>query len=216
MRGVLRVQQGVGVRTHGIGPPRHGAVGEVVRGHAAAHAELSAADADDDLVLDHHGRARARLAHRGVAVDRLPDHGPRRRVECHHRGVGLVKDDLAVSVRHAAVDRVAAHHRDRARVLLRLVLPDDPAVGVQVESVDDVGKRRVHVHRVADDQRAAFVAAEHAGREGPRDLNVSDVAAVDLRQLAVARVGVVAGGHHPFGGVFLHNQKFVVGARRRR
>ena len=52
----------------------------------------------------------------------------------------------------------------------------------QVERVDDVRKRRVDVHRAADDERLAFVSAEDAGRERPRDLQVLDVLGVDFAQ----------------------------------
>ena len=132
-----------------------------------------------------------------VAVDRAPLHLAGLRVERDDGGVGLVQEDLAVGVGDAAVDRVAAHHRDHVRVLLRLVLPDDPAVLVQVERVDDVRERRVHVHHVADDERRALVAAQHAGREGPGDLEIADVVLVDLVERRVARVGVVAGLDRP-------------------
>ena len=34
---------------------------------------------------------------------------------------------------------------------------------VEVERVDDVGKRRMHVNDAADDEGRALVAAQHAG-----------------------------------------------------
>ena len=52
-----------------------------------------------------------------------PDHLAGLGVERDQRGVGLLQEDLAVAVGQAAVDGVAAHHRDDGRVLLRLVLP---------------------------------------------------------------------------------------------
>ena len=71
------------------------------------------------------------------------------------------------------------------------VLPDDLAVLGQIEREDRVRERRVHVHHVADHQRRALVPAQHAGGEGPGDLEVADVLLVDLVELRVAGVGVV-------------------------
>ena len=107
------------------------------------------------------------------------------------RGVGLVQEDGAVGIGEAAIDRVTAHHRDHGRILLGLVLPDDLAVVVEVERVDDVREGGVDVHHVADDEGRALVAAQHAGREGPGDLEVLDVRGVDLVELGIAGVGVV-------------------------
>ena len=53
------------------------------------------------------------------------------------------------------------------------------------------------VHRVANHQRAAFVAAQHAGRECPGDLQLPDVRRVDLIELGIPRIGVVALLHNP-------------------
>ena len=103
-----------------------------------------------------------------------------------------MQEDLAVGIGDAAVDGVAAHHRNDVRVLLRLVFPEDLAVVVQVERIDVVREGRVDIHHVADDQRRAFVAAQHAGREGPGDLQVLDVVLVDLIEFGIAGVGVVA------------------------
>jgi hypothetical protein len=70
-----------------------------------------------------------------------------------------MEEDLAVRVGQAAVDRVAAHHRDDIRILLGLVFPQNLAVVVKVERKDSVGERRVQKHGVADDKRRPFMSA---------------------------------------------------------
>ena len=157
----------------------------------ALHAELAARDADDDLVLDRQNRRGVGLALLRVAVHDRPVDLAGLGVERHEGGVGLVQEDGAVGVGQATVDRVTAHDRDHGRILLRLVLPEDLRLVVEVEGVHDVRERRVHVHHVADDERRALVAAQHAGRERPGDLQVLDVLGVDLVELRVTRIRVV-------------------------
>ena len=110
----------------------------------AAHAELAAGDADEHLVLEDERRVGAGLALRRIAVLHRPDDLAGLGVERDERGVGLVQEDLAVGVGEAAIDRVAAHHRNDVRILLGLVFPEDLAVVVEIERIDDVGERRVH------------------------------------------------------------------------
>ena len=65
----------------------------------------------------------------------------------------------------AAVDDVAAGNAHRARVgdaARRSTSAAPPGFG-QIDGVQQVRKRRHHVHRVADDQRLSFVAAGNAG-----------------------------------------------------
>ena len=115
-----------------------------------------------------------------------------------------MQDYLAVAIGHAAIDGVAAHHRNDVRILLRLVFPDDLVLLRKVKSVDLVWERRMDIHNVADDERAAFVAAQHAGREGPGHLELADILCVDLVQLGIEGIGVVARGHHPIFRVLRH------------
>src|SRR5262249_53236544 len=51
--------------------------------------------------------------------------------------------------------------------------------------------------RVVDDERLSFVSAEHAGREGPRDVEILRVGRRDLRERAVATRRVIARGKSP-------------------
>ena len=123
--GLLGVDQDLIVRSLGVGPPDLLADLEIVGGDVALHAELAAGDADQHLVLDHERRRGAGLALAGIAVLRAPRDLAGLGVERDQRGVGLVQEDLAVAIGDAAVNRVAAHHRDDVRILLGLVLPDD-------------------------------------------------------------------------------------------
>ena len=66
------------------------------------------------------------------------------------------------------------------------------------------------VHDVADHQRPALVAAQDAGREGPRHLQLADVVGRDLFELRVPMVGVIACRHHPFFRVLRHFDEFIV------
>ena len=50
----------------------------------------------------------------------------------------------------------------------------------------------MHIQRIADHQRTAFVTAQNAGRKSPCHLQLVNVALVDLVQLAVAREGEIS------------------------
>ena len=88
------------------------------------------------------------------------------------------------AIGEAAVDRVAAHHRDDVRILLGLVFPEDLAVVIEVEREDRIRERRLEIHHVADDERRAFVSAQDAGRESPGGRDLVDILGVDLFELA--------------------------------
>ncbi len=125
--------------------------------------------------------------------------------------IGLVEDDLAVAIGDAAVDRVAAHHRDDRRILLRLVLPEDLAVVVEIEREDVVRERRAARYITSPmTSGAAFMAAQHAGRECPDRTQILDVVLVDLLELAVAVIGVIAGRHDPLVWVFFELDQLVI------
>ncbi|OIQ74144.1 hypothetical protein GALL_442100 [mine drainage metagenome] len=132
-------------------------------------------------------------------------------IERHQRVIGLMQEDLAVRIGQAAVDRVAAHHRNHVGILLRLVLPDDPVVVGEVERVHRVRERRMHIHHVADDQRTTLMAAQHPGRERPGHLQFADIGRRDLLQLRVTRIGVVTRRHHPVVRVLRHLDQLVIG-----
>ena len=163
-----------------IGAPGELAVLDVIGAEPAANAELAAGHADIHLVLEHVRRVGAGLALGGIAVLHRPDDRAGLGVERDERRVRLMEEDLAVGIGQAAVDGVAAHHRDDVGILLGLIFPENLAVVVEVERKDSIRERRVDVHDVADDERRAFVAAQNAGRERPGWRELVDVLGVDL------------------------------------
>src|SRR5439155_8770727 len=78
------------------------------------------------------------------------------------------------------------------------------------------GKRAVDVEHVADHQGAALVAAQHAGRECPRDAQVLDVFGADLLERAVAVVLHVARLHRPVLRVLAELDDLRIGERESR
>ena len=123
--GLFGVDHDLVIRPFGERAPDLLAALEIVGGDVTLHAELAAGDPDQDLVLDHQRRRGSGRALAGIAVLDRPRHLAGLGIERDQRGVGLVQEDLAVPIGHAAVHRVAAHHRDDVRILLRLVFPDD-------------------------------------------------------------------------------------------
>ena len=51
---------------------------------------------------------------------------------------------------------------------------------IEIERINGVGKRRMHVNDAADDERRALMAAQHAGGEGPDGRQPLRIAGVDL------------------------------------
>ena len=90
-------------------------------------------------------RPASRFSHRARRVSYRPD-----------------KKDLAIAIGDAAIDGVAAHHRNDARVLPRFIFPGNPAIMIEIERVYDIGERRMHIHKVADDQRRPLMTAQDA------------------------------------------------------
>src|SRR2546427_7961113 len=192
-------EQNLSVGALAVGAPDALAGLDVIGRHGPADAELTAAHANDDLVLHHVRRAGHRRADLRVGVLGLPRLFAGLGVEGDQGAVELVQEDLAVCVRQATVDVVTARDRLNARVLLREVLPLDLAHirTLQVERIDVVRKRGVNVHRVADHEGRSLVTTERAGRERPRWSQVLDVVSGDLVEGAEAGGRVVLAGHHP-------------------
>lgn len=118
----------------------------------------------------------------------------------HRDGVRVqrVVDDLAVGEGGAAIHQVAAGDalRRGGRPWLVAPLRRGPRAA-QVERVEHVGEGRDDVHRRADYERSALVAAEVAGRERPGHLQVPHVPGVDLGEPAVAGARIVLTGAEP-------------------
>ena len=160
------------------------------------------------FVLDDERRHRDRLAAIHVAHLRPPQLGARRGVDGDGVTVEQVVDDLAVGERRAAIHDVAARDADRRLRILRPVLPLERKARLrQIERVRHVRVWRDDVHRVADDERLALVAAQHAGRECPRDVEILRVARRDLRERTVSASGVVAAGQQPLAVLVVRRRR---------
>ncbi|MGF6918248.1 hypothetical protein OKW28_002421 [Paraburkholderia sp. 40] len=172
-------------------------------------------DASQHLVAEYVRRVGVGFAGFRIAVLRAPHHLARLRVQRDELGVGLLQEDLAVAICETAIDGVAAHHRDDLFILLRLILPDERLI-LQVDRNNLVRKRGVDIHRVADHERRAFMAAQHAGRHGPCDLQFADVVLVDLLERAVAVIRIIARLGRPVGWVFHQSVELRIGLRSQR
>ena len=139
---------------------------------------------------------------REVAHLRAPEQLARRRVDGDGVSVEQVVEDLPVGVRGAAIHDVAAREPDGRLRVLRADLPLERLAllsrGRARSATLGYGVTTYIV--LSDDERLSLVAAQHAGGERPRGVQVLRVGRRDLRELAVARARVVAGGHLPFAG----------------
>jgi hypothetical protein len=125
----------------------------------------------------------------------VPHHLAGLGVEADQMGVRRGDDQGAFIDRHVArreVDRVG----DQLCRQLALVFPDEIAVG-GVEGLDAVGVVEDEEHAVVDDRGGLGGARDH--RPGPGDLEVLDVALVDLLERAVAVAVKGAPPHQPIG-----------------
>ncbi len=86
----------------------------------------------------------------------------------------------------------------------------------EVQGHYDIRKRSDEIHRVADDKRTAFMAAQYTGRERPGDLKIADVRGVDLIELRISLAAVVARLDRPIRGIARKLDHVLVGVRLRR
>ena len=221
------LRAGLAGRGDGVGAPDFLVGVEVGRRDPAADAVLGAGNARDREVLDDERSARDHLALVGIGDLALPGDLAGVLVGGDDAAVQRVRDDLVAPERHAAVVDAAA--RDGARpvvVGLGVHLPDEialTAVGVDlVDGAPAVGD--VH-EAVLDDGRALKAAVrpdaaalDAAERYGPSNLQVLDVAGVDLveRREPLRRVAAVVEKPVPLlaRGVEQAVRRHVAGVRR--
>ena len=190
------VVAGLAFAGNGIGPPQLLAVLGIIGGDIAAHAELAAGAADDDLAVDdqrHQGHVLALLVvlHLGVP---------------HHlAGLGVKRDDMVVGggeIELVLPEADAAAGRMQLEQIvgkLPLVAPIFVAgLGVQR---DHLAHRRRHEHHAVVDDRRRLVTFDHAGREGPDRGEVLHIRGVDLVERAVALPVIGPPVEHPVGGL---------------
>ena len=108
-----------------MGPPDFLAGGLVQRHQGTAHAVLTARETGDNQVF-YHGRWRCNDGALRVVNDfRLPQLLARLGIKRHHMGIKAANENLAIGIRYAAVDNVAAGELLDALGNLWLVSPLD-------------------------------------------------------------------------------------------
>ena len=194
MRGVERLEprsdEHVGVRTGVVGLPRDLPASRVQRGDPAADAELPAAVADINEPVGDQRSHRHGLALVDLAELDLPQLLAALRI--HRDGVSVegVEEHPSVGIGRAAIHHVAARHALRRAGRAGIVLPLLGS-GRDVEGVEQIGIRGHDEHGAVGHDRSGLVSAQHAGREGPSELQILRVLGVDLVQRAEPGAGVV-------------------------
>ena len=166
------------VAWHGIETPHLFAGLGIVSRHVTAHAEFSAAVADQHLAFDDARGARDRIA-LGTIDDRVdaPDRLTTGRIEGNQASVKTAHVDLALPDRHAPVYRPAAALAEVFGRHLRVVFPEQLA-GSGIDRIDNA-EGPGGVHHPIDHQRRGFGAAVDIQFRRPGHAQLADVARID-------------------------------------
>ncbi len=154
----------------------------------AADAVLAAAEADEHLVLDDERRHRDRVAKLGIAHRHVPERAAGRGIERDQVPVERAGVDDVAKDRDAAVVGAAAHARVGRHGVA--VLPEH-AAGLRVHR-QHVVRPLGDIHDPVHDERRGLPRAEHLIGQNPLELEILDVAGLDLRQQTVALTGIAA------------------------
>src|SRR5699024_8826186 len=138
---------------------------DVVGRDIAAYAELTARYANNHIAVNDGGMVGHGLTLGRVGVLHVPDFLAGFGVQRINQATQCVEDDLAVTVEHTAVDRIATGHADGRRVGFRLELPGNLIGIVEIDGVHVVGIGRDEIHHLADHQRRPLESALRTGRE---------------------------------------------------
>ena len=194
----VRADQHVPIRARAVGGPDDMAVLGVERLDPAAHPELAARIADQNLVLYDERRHRDGLADIDVADLRVPDGLSGAGIDGEGVVVERIEIDPSVGEGGAAVDDVAAGDPLRGRLRFGLKSPLHGRAGLgEIKCIENVGIGGHDIHRSTDHERCRFLTLVHAQRKGERYLEILDVLGGDFGQLAVAGGGIVLGRHGP-------------------
>ena len=150
MRGLLRIDECLVVRTRAEAFPHQRAVIDVVCHEESLNAELTATDPGYHFVFDDDRRIGVGGALLGVTVLDAPDLLTGFCIQRYQMRVSLLQKNLSVAICKATIYRVAAHYRDRIRILFRLVSPDDGLV-IQIDGEHLIWKWCMHIQRIAND-----------------------------------------------------------------
>ena len=183
------------VARHGIKAPQQLAAARVIGRHIAAHTDLGAAVANDDLAVGHARRTGAGIGLGLIDGDHLP-HGL--------AGLGVERDqaavigtdiDLAVISSHAAVDHIAATLDAHGTGHLRIEMPQGFAAA-GIEGID-LAPSGGHIEHAIDHQRRGFLTAVGVEVGVPGQPQLRDIGGVDLRQRTVALLVLSATHRQP-------------------
>ena len=189
----------------------------------AAHPELAARIADQNLVLHDERRHRDGLADIDVADLGVPDGLPGAGIDGEGVVVQRIEIDPTIGEGGAPVDDVAAGDALRGRLGLGLEFPLHGRARLgEIERVENIGIGRYDVHRGADNERCRFLTLVHAQRESERHLEIFDIVGGDFGQLAVAGGGIIFGRHRPLAVIrrgccrrWGDGRRFCLGSRRK-
>ena len=194
----LIADQHIGIGAGTVGAPRDFARARVERGDPAAHPHFAAAVANQDFVFNDQRRHCHRLALADVAELGAPDLPSGVGVDRDRLVVERVEEHLAAGVNRAAINGVAACHPLRGGSGLGLEFPFERTARLgEVDRVKDIGVGRDDKHRVVGDNRCSFLAAQHADREGPSNLQIFGVIDFYLIEPAETVSGVILPRHDP-------------------
>ena len=194
------------------GPPDLVARRRVVRIDEAADAVLAARDARHHLVLDDEGRGGLAVPRPVVGGLRVPHEVPRAGVDGDEVRVEGAHVEGVAQNRHAAVVAAAA---DAQVVGQRVVIAPVLAPGGGVDG-DHVARRLGDEHHPVDHQRHRLRPVELRDLVGPLQLELADVAVVDLVEPAVALGVEGARVHQPVLGLVGRVQQTLPGDGRER
>ena len=174
-------EQYVAVGASAPSDPCNLAIGQLERRKLSAHAELSAAVADQDFAIHDERRHRDRLPMADVAGPRLPDLLTVDRVQRDGLVIERIEDDLPVGIDGATIDNVATSDALSGRIRIGLIGPFQRRGGLlEAESVEVIRIGRHDVHRAANDDRSRLVSLGQTGRKREGKAEIGGVAHVDL------------------------------------
>ena len=180
--------------------------------HEAADAVFAAIRSDQNLVVDHRRRHRLAIAELRIRDVGLPGNLAGLCLQSHKLGVKRGNVDEVAENLDAAIVGTAAVRRHQSHLVI--VVPELRA-GFRVERID-MAERGRHIHDAVDDDGRSLQRFLDVGLENPGDVQVLDVAAIDLSRGMKARLGIIAVGQQKIGCVLVCRVELLLSNRRNR
>ena len=195
-----------------VGAPLPRAGLGVVRVEESADAELAARDAGHHLVLHDERRRCLAVALRILRDLGVPEQVAAARVNRHQVGVQRAHEQRVAEHGDAAVVAAAADPEIIGELVL--VAPVHAARG-RIDGRQVAGRLRDE-HDAVDDERGGLRPIDHGNLIGPLQLQIADVAGIDLVEPAEALAAERAGVHQPVVGLFRRVEQPLPGHGRER